>query len=197
MDTSHASSAEPPLGPRLELFTASRAQTYVGFVLGALLTAGGLGMAGCGLGQIPEVRKAVAPKDKELATGRLVAGLIVGGGMALFGVLGIYVARSLVGAGVEVCENGFRYWPPGPESESALWSKVERIEERYVYDKVPLRLGGPLLSETYCQLVVICRDGKRFVFDRSTIATIGRLRKRLHAVATERSITWDVIDKPD
>jgi len=49
MDTPEAQPPTPSLGSRIELFTPSRANVYVGFVLGTLITVGGLGMAGCPL----------------------------------------------------------------------------------------------------------------------------------------------------
>lgn len=197
MDTPTAPRDNSLLGPRVELFTTSRAQVYVGFVLGTLLTAGGLGLAGCGVAQIPEARNAPTKDAKERATIRFLGGLAVGGVVAIFGVLGIWVARSLSGTGVEVGENGFRRWPPGPDSHAVVWGAVARIEERYVHDEVPLELGGPLLSETYRQIVVLCRDGSRFVVDRETVAAVGRLVKRLRPIAERHSIPWVVIGKPE
>jgi hypothetical protein len=197
MDTPEAQPPTPSLGSRIELFTPSRANVYVGFVLGTLITVGGLGMAGCGLSQIPAVRAAPDEKAKDQAVTGVVGGLFVGAFLSLMGILGIWTAHSLVGTGVEVCENGLRWWPPGPESTVALWEDVARIEEQFVRDKVPMRLGGPLLSQTFREFEVICRDDRRFKFDRENISGIGRLGKRLRAIATAKAIAWVVVGTPD
>lgn len=194
MDTPEAQ--PPALGPRVELFTASRANGYVGFVLGVLLAVGGFAMAGCGLTQIPAVKDAPTPKAQEDAIGRLVGGLLVGGLLALFGILGVGVARSLAGTGVEVCENGFRRWPVGPDAIAVFWGEVARIEERFVRDEVPLKLGGPLLSEPHRVFVIVCRDGLQFMFSRENIGGLGRLGKLLKTIAERHAIPWVVIGKP-
>ena len=194
MDTPAAPPPDPALGPRVELFTASRATAYVGFVLGTLITIGGLGMAGCGLTEIPAARAAATPKEKERATVGFIGGLLVGSVLALLGVVGIRSARSLSGTGVDVCENGIRRWPPGPDSVPVLWGDVTRIEERFIRDTVPLKKGGPLISQTYRQLVVVCHDGRQLVFDYENIRRIGRLGKRLRQIATAHSIPWVVVE---
>ena len=197
MQTPATPPPDPPLGPRVELFTASRASIYVGFVLGTLITLGGLGMAGCGLTEIPAARSGATPKEKERAIGGVIGGLLVGGLLALFGIAGIWVSRSLAGAGVEICENGFRRWPPGPDSVAVLWGDVTSIEEHFIRDTVPLKLGGPLMSQTFRRFVVVCRNDRQFAFDYENIRRIGRLGKRLQEIAMAHSIPWVVVDKPE
>jgi hypothetical protein len=197
METPGGPQPDPPLGPRVELFTASRASVYVGFVLGTLITLGGLGMAGCGLTEIPAARAAATPKEKERATAGFLGGLFVGGLLALFGIGGIWMARSLAGTGVEICENGFRVWPPDPDAIPILWGDVTRIEEQFIRDRVPLKLGGPLMSQTFRRFVVVCRNGRQFAFDYENIRRIGRLGKRLREIALARSIQWVIVGKPD
>ena len=48
METPEVQPPEPSLGARVELFTASRANVYIGFILGSLITLGGLGVAASG-----------------------------------------------------------------------------------------------------------------------------------------------------
>lgn len=180
----------PSLGARVELFTPSRVNVYVGYVFGTLLLLGGLALVGAGLSQISGIRNPPNPKAHEDAIGRLVGGLLVGGLLVFLGGAGIAVARSLAVAGVEVCENGLRSWPPGPNSYNVLWSEIACIEERHVRDEVSVELGGPLLSRTYRRFVIIRHDRERFTFDRDMMTGIGRFGKRLRAAAEVYGIEW-------
>jgi hypothetical protein len=183
----------PSLGARVELITVSRLNVYVGFVLGTIMTLGGLGMTGCGMVQLPGVFNPPNQKARQDAAGRLFGGVCVGGLFILFGVLGIAVSRSLRGTGVEVCENGFREWPPSPTSRAALWGDVARIEERHVRDKVPLKLGGPLLNQPRREFVAVCRDGSQVHFGLDYRTRLGRIVKHLRAAAEKHTIPWVVV----
>ena len=72
-----------PLGPRVELFTPARTNICVGFVLGALIAAGGLTLAALSLTQA-----------REDAVGSL-SGLFLGGTLFEAGRAGRAVARAL------------------------------------------------------------------------------------------------------
>lgn len=151
---------------------------------------------GCGLAHIPIASRAADPKAKADAGFTLVGGVMVGGTIVLMGTLGFWEARTLDGTGVEVCENGFRQWPPSPASPGVRWDDVTRIEVRYRRDTVPLKLGGPLVSETLQLFVVVCRDGREFIYDRTSIGPIRRLERQLREVAEAHSIPWVVGRKP-
>lgn len=181
-----------PLGPRVEFYSVSNANVVIGIVVGSMLIAGALGMAGCGLSRIPDI------KSDKLAGGQILGGLVGSAVLGLFGSLGVWYARSLRGTGIEVCEKGIRPWPVRPHTPVFHWSEVVRIEERWIYDKAPMKLGGPFLSVTYRQFGIVHRDGWQLTIDRESISKVGRLGKRLREIATAHSIPWTVVgDDPN
>lgn len=165
--------------------------------MGSLFILAGFSIiGGCGLREVPDIAKARTKEERKRPVGRLLGGLCFGCVVAALGFAGYWVARSFRGTGVEVCENGLRQWPPKPDSVSSLWGELIRIEDHYDYVKVPMKLGGPLLSESYRTIVVVCLNEKRIVCDRQSVTAVGRLAKRLRAVASAHSIPWLVIKGP-
>lgn len=187
--------AQPPalaLGARVELFTPARANIYVGFVLGTLIAVGGLVLAGLGLAQVPTVIAAPTPQAREGAIGSLISGLLIGGVLTFLRAAGVWVSRSLLGTGIEVCENGLRWLPVKTGSDAVPWADVARIEERFLREDIPAELVVGLLFRPIAarHLLIVHPDGRQFTINREVISRVGLLAKRLRTAADAHAIPW-------
>jgi hypothetical protein len=184
------------LGAPLGTQRPSLANRFAAAILGLLLIAGGLALAGF----IVKLTFTGPPSAtrQDLWAGILLgllgvvfSLLLIAGGIAL-----LYFAWRLFSLRVAICSEGF-YCTARGETDVFAWDEIVAVEETVVHESLPL-VKGPakhLMPKVTSRSYVVKRcDGKEFNLDDNILSRPLALVAPLRAATLKRKTPWKVVD---
>lgn len=185
------------MGQQLGVFRPMVGNIIAGFIISALLVAGGLAMIGG-----PTLKAAGRDWDLPnydehgLAWLWLVLFWMIGLGLVAAGVALARYSQGLISHRVEVWTDGFQFWKRG-SAEEVRWTAVRLVRETIHYERPPI-LKGPaklvlpkLASWSYS---VTADTGTSYEFDGNSVKAIKRFGQLLRERTNAHSIPWEQVE---
>lgn len=171
------------LGGRTEVFRPSAANLIAGMIIGMLLIAGGLALAGGSLYLL------LSPKGSDWQT--TILGIGMGTVLMTSGVLFIYLMKRMFSYCLVVCAEGF-IRQVGKRTDCCRWDDIASVVEEVKSDHLPLKGAAkyavPLgKSRSY---TIHRKDGTEFLFTADTIKRLGRFATMVREATDHRGIPW-------